>query len=93
MCGLLGRGCSGHVMKAKHKSTEKFYAVKVVNNVYDKSKRNQMLTEIRTLYHVESPWLVDFYGAYFKDHALSIVLEYCEVGSLDTIIHKVSSLQ
>lgn len=84
--GLLGRGCSGHVVRARHLRTDALYAVKLVNNVYDKAKRDQMLTEIRTLYSVESPFLVDFYGAYFKDHALSIVLEYCEAGSLDKLI-------
>ncbi|KAF1331614.1 Ste/ste7 protein kinase, partial [Globisporangium splendens] len=83
--GLIGRGCSGHVMKAQHHRAHALYAVKLVHNVYDKAKRDQMLTEIRTLYSVESPYLVDFYGAYFKDHALSLVLEYCEAGSLDKL--------
>lgn len=84
--GLLGRGCSGHVVRARHQRTNALYAVKLVNNVYDKAKRDQMLTEIRTLYSVESPFLVAFYGAYFKDHALSLVLEYCQAGSLDKVI-------
>ncbi|TYZ58544.1 hypothetical protein PybrP1_009562 [[Pythium] brassicae (nom. inval.)] len=84
--GLIGRGCSGHVVRARHQHTDALYAVKLVNNVHDKAKRDQMLTEIRTLYSVESPFLVDFYGAYFKDHALSLVLEYCEAGSLDKVI-------
>lgn len=84
--GLIGRGCSGHVMRARHRHTDTLYAVKLVNNVHDKAKRDQMLTEIRTLYSVESPYLVDFYGAYFKDHALSIVLEFCEAGSLDKLL-------
>ncbi|GLE04690.1 hypothetical protein PINS_up013669 [Pythium insidiosum] len=87
-CGLLGRGCSGHVVKARHRETQQLFAVKVVNNVYDKAKRDQMLTEIRTLYSVESPFLVDFYGAYFKDHQLSLVLEFCDVGSLDAVIQR-----
>ncbi|KAJ0409227.1 hypothetical protein P43SY_006724 [Pythium insidiosum] len=87
-CGLLGRGCSGHVVKARHRDTQQLFAVKVVNNVYDKAKRDQMLTEIRTLYSVESPFLVDFYGAYFQDHQLSLVLEFCDVGSLDAVIQR-----
>lgn len=85
-CGLIGRGCSGHVMKAKHTTTEQLYALKLVNNVYDKSKRDQMLTEIRTLYSVDSAYLVGFYGAYFSDHQLSLVLEFCAAGSLDKVI-------
>lgn len=87
-CGMLGRGCSGHVMRARHRETDALYAIKVMNNVYDKAKRDQMLTEIRTLYSVESAHLVGFYGAYFQDHALSLVLEFCDVGSLDGVIHK-----
>lgn len=85
---MIGRGCSGHVLRAKHHRTDALFAIKVVNNVYDKAKRDQMLTEIRTLYSVESPYLVEFYGAYFRDHALSLVLEYCEAGSLDQLLRK-----
>ncbi len=55
-CGLIGRGASGHVIQAKHKETNQLFAIKIVNNVHDKAKRNQMLTEIQTLYSVESPW-------------------------------------
>lgn len=82
----MGRGCSGQVFRARHRESGELFVIKVVNNVYDKAKRDQMLTEIRTLYSVESPFLVDFFGAYFKDHALSLVLEFCEAGSLDRLI-------
>ncbi|CAK4628741.1 unnamed protein product [Aphanomyces euteiches] len=84
--GLLGRGCSGTVAKAKDRRTNKFYAIKTVHNVYDKTQRDQILTEIHTLYSVRTPWLVDFHGAYFKDHALSLILQFCDRGSLDTIV-------
>ncbi|OQR88096.1 mitogen-activated protein kinase kinase [Achlya hypogyna] len=80
---LLGRGCSGNVVKAHDPKTNTFYAIKTVNNVYDKSQRHQIFTEIQTLYSLKTPWLVDFHGAYFKDHALSLILEYCDMGSLD----------
>lgn len=86
MCGLVGRGCSGQVFRARHRASGELFVIKVVNNVYDKAKRDQMLTEIRTLYSVESPFLVDFYGAYFEDHTLSLVLEFCALGSLDRLI-------
>ncbi|KAG6972627.1 hypothetical protein JG687_00001352 [Phytophthora cactorum] len=62
--------------------------VKVVTNVFDKPRRDQLLTEIRTLYGIESEHLVGFYGAYFQDHALSIVLEFCALGSLDQLLAK-----
>ncbi|OQS02976.1 hypothetical protein THRCLA_04709 [Thraustotheca clavata] len=89
---LLGRGCSGNVVKAHDSKSNKFYAIKTVNNVYDKSQRNQIITEIQTLYSIRIPWLVDFYGAYFKDQALSLILEYCDMGSLDNVVKKIGPI-
>ncbi|RLN97031.1 hypothetical protein BBJ28_00014327 [Nothophytophthora sp. Chile5] len=86
-CGLVGRGSSGQVFKARHRDSHTLlYAVKVVTNVFDKPRRDQLLTEIRTLYDIESPYLVGFYGAFFHDHALSLVLEFCALGSLDQVL-------
>ncbi|GMF42149.1 unnamed protein product [Phytophthora fragariaefolia] len=87
-CSMIGRGSSGQVFKARHCETDRLYAVKVVTNVFDKPRRDQLLTEIRTLYGIESEHLVGFYGAYFQDHALSIVLEFCAFGSLDQLLAK-----
>ncbi|KDO32600.1 STE/STE7 protein kinase [Saprolegnia parasitica CBS 223.65] len=89
---LLGRGCSGNVIKAHDPETNAFYAIKTVNNVYDKSQRNQIFTEIQTLYSLKTPWLVDFYGAYFKDHALSLILQFCDCGSLDNVVKKIGRI-
>ncbi|ETW02753.1 STE/STE7 protein kinase [Aphanomyces invadans] len=86
--GLLGRGCSGTVLKAIDRSTNTLYAIKTVHNVYDRAQRRQILTEIQTLYSVATPWLVDFYGAFFKDHALSLILQYCDRGSLDALVRQ-----
>jgi tRNA A-37 threonylcarbamoyl transferase component Bud32 len=88
MCGMIGRGSSGQVFKARHCDSSALYAVKVVTNVFDKPRRDQILTEIRTLYGIESAHLVGFYGAFFQDHALSIVLEFCALGSLDQLLAK-----
>ncbi|OWZ12986.1 STE/STE7 protein kinase [Phytophthora megakarya] len=88
ICSMIGRGSSGQVFKARHCESNTLYAVKVVTNVFDKPRRDQLLTEIRTLYGIESEHLVGFYGAYFQDHALSIVLEFCALGSLDQLLAK-----
>eukprot|EP00644_Phytophthora_capsici_P008730 jgi/Phyca11/111485/e_gw1.20.160.1 len=85
---MIGRGSSGQVFKARHCDSNVLYAVKVVTNVFDKPRRDQLLTEIRTLYGIESEHLVGFYGAYFQDHALSLVLEFCALGSLDQLLGK-----
>ncbi|RQM22060.1 hypothetical protein B5M09_005138 [Aphanomyces astaci] len=35
--------------------------------------------------------LVGFYGAYFKDQALSLILQYCDRGSLDGLVIQILS--
>ena len=88
----LGRGASGSVAKVLHKPTGNFYAVKVAYNVYNKAKRDQMLTEIKTLYSIRSPWLVTCNGAFFKDNAISLILELCDKGSLDSVVSKYGAI-
>ena len=86
----IGRGASGQVWKMIHKPSGKFYALKVLTNVYDKSKRNQLLNEIRTLYSTQCPYLIECSGAYFKNQAISVILEFCDAGSLDNVMQTVS---
>ncbi|KUF90390.1 hypothetical protein AM588_10003329 [Phytophthora nicotianae] len=46
---MIGRGSSGQVFKARHCESNALYAVKVVTNVFDKPRRDQLLTEIHQL--------------------------------------------
>ena len=57
----LGQGASGVVFSAKHKMTGEMFAVKEVN-VLDKSKRDQVVAELRIMMtHTRCPWLVTLY--------------------------------
>ena len=60
---MIGKGCSSHVMRATHKPTGTQLALKVIN-MFDKSKRDQLIKEIMVLYHADCPCLVEFYGAF-----------------------------
>ncbi|KAL3904185.1 MAG: hypothetical protein SGPRY_011385, partial [Prymnesium sp.] len=83
---VLGKGASSLVRKARHTPTQTDLAVKIVN-VFDKSKRDQLIRELRTLYSSAFPWLVAFHDCLYDDGAMYIVLEYMEGGSLADILH------
>lgn len=71
---VLGKGASSLVRKARHTPTQTDLAVKIVN-VFDKSKRDQLIRELRTLYSSAFPWLVAFHDCLYDDGAMYIVLE------------------
>ncbi|XP_059304169.1 mitogen-activated protein kinase kinase 3 isoform X2 [Lycium ferocissimum] len=86
--GAIGSGASSVVQRAIHIPTHRIIALKKIN-IFEKEKRQQLLTEIRTL--CEAPCyqgLVEFYGAFYTPDSgqISIALEYMDGGSLADII-------
>lgn len=63
---MLGRGASATVKLATHRDTGERYAVKCIN-MYDKSKRGQLVSELHTLYVSDCAALVQFFGATFHE--------------------------
>lgn len=64
--GPLGRGASGFVQKAMHLPSKKILALKVVPVDLTEKKAQQVITELRTLHQSVSPYIVGFYGAFYK---------------------------
>ncbi|XP_052197447.1 mitogen-activated protein kinase kinase 3 [Diospyros lotus] len=86
--GAIGCGASSVVQRAIHIPTHRILALKKIN-IFEKEKRQQLLTEIRTL--CEAPCyqgLVEFQGAFYTPDSgqISIALEYMDGGSLADII-------
>lgn len=46
---IIGRGCSGSVLRSRHRPTNTPLALKMIN-MYDKSKREQTMREINALF-------------------------------------------
>ncbi len=91
--GILGRGASGVVAKVIHKSSLIILALKVID-VGDKSKRSQVLRELKQLDSTRySPYIVEFYGAYYSDGQVKLALEYMNRGSLQSILHTFGPLK
>lgn len=60
-------------------------AVKVIqsNVEQDVSMRKMVLNEVRTVFQARSDHLVQFYDAFHHEGSLHLVLEYCDMGSLE----------
>ncbi|KAF3833928.1 hypothetical protein F7725_025132 [Dissostichus mawsoni] len=76
----LGEGSYGSVFKAIHKESGQVVAIK---QVPVESDLQEIIKEISIMQH---PYVVKYYGSYFKNTDLWIVMEYCGAGSVSDII-------
>lgn len=88
---VIGRGASGCVLCSRHKPTNTPLALKMIN-MFDKQKREQIIREINALFDSNCPCLVTFYGAFLRDSAVVLALEYMDGGSLENVIHQLGAI-
>lgn len=79
----LGEGSYGSVFKALHKESEQVLAIKQVPVDTD---LQEIIKEISIMQQCDSPYVVKYYGSYFKNTDLWIVMEYCGAGSVSDIM-------
>ncbi|KAI4463395.1 serine/threonine-protein kinase tao [Holotrichia oblita] len=79
----LGEGSYGSVYKALHKESEQVVAIKQVPVDTD---LQEIIIEISFMQQCDSPYIVKYYGSYFKNTDLWIVMEYCGIGSVSDVI-------
>lgn len=89
----LGRGNYGTVSKVLHKPTGVLMAMKEVRLELDESKFTQILMELDVLHKCQSPFIVDFYGAFFVEGAVYMCIENMDGGSLDKVYEKDVGIQ
>ena len=63
MGDMIGRGSSSVVLHGVHGPTGTILALKIIN-LFDKSRREQLIREIMTLYDAQCPNLITCYGAF-----------------------------
>ncbi|XP_078508043.1 serine/threonine-protein kinase 4 [Lissotriton helveticus] len=81
----LGEGSYGSVFKAIHKETGQIVAIK---QVPVESDLQEIIKEISIMQQCDSPHVVKYYGSYFKNTDLWIVMEYCGAGSVSDIVRQ-----
>lgn len=79
----IGRGSYGSVYKALHKESGQVLAIKQVPVDTD---LQEIIKEISIMQQCDSPFIVKYYGSYFKNTDLWIVMEYCGAGSVADIM-------
>ncbi|NP_001090317.1 serine/threonine kinase 4 L homeolog [Xenopus laevis] len=79
----LGEGSYGSVYKASHKETSQIVAIK---QIPVESDLQEIIKEIAIMQQCDSPHVVKYYGSYFKNTDLWIVMEFCGGGSVSDII-------
>ncbi|CRL02512.1 CLUMA_CG015118, isoform A [Clunio marinus] len=79
----LGEGSYGSVYKAKHKESDQIVAIKQVPVDTD---LQEIIKEISIMQQCDSPYVVKYYGSYFKNTDLWIIMEYCGAGSVSDIM-------
>ncbi|KAF9955554.1 hypothetical protein BGZ65_003317 [Modicella reniformis] len=81
----LGKGQYGTVQKVYHKPTMVTMAMKETRLELDQSKLNSILMELDVLHKSQSPYIVDFYGAFFIETCVYYCMEFMDAGSLDKL--------
>ncbi|CAG9759603.1 unnamed protein product [Ceutorhynchus assimilis] len=79
----LGEGSYGSVYKALHKESGQVLAIKQVPVDTD---LQEIIKEISIMQQCDSSFVVKYYGSYFKNTDLWIVMEYCGAGSVSDIM-------
>ncbi|XP_055378323.1 serine/threonine-protein kinase 4 [Condylostylus longicornis] len=79
----LGEGSYGSVYKALHKESSSVVAIKLVPV---ESDLHEIIKEISIMQQCDSPYVVRYYGSYFKQYDLWICMEYCGAGSVSDIM-------
>ena len=75
----LGRGASSKVFKAVHKSTNTQVAIKVMQ-LGLRSVRHQLYKELQAYAKLRSNHIVQYYGAFFDQQAIHLVMELMDAG-------------
>jgi mitogen-activated protein kinase kinase len=90
----LGEGAGGAVTKCVLKGGKTIFALKIITTNPDPAIKKQILRETKFNKYCTSEHICRYYGA-FEDPAtatISIAMEFCEGGSLDSIYREVKKL-
>jgi len=85
----LGRGAYGVVEKVKHSKTNTIMAVKRITATQNSTETKMLLMDLQTLRRSDCPYIVDFYGAMFRQGDVMICMEVMDI-SLDKLYRRVT---
>eukprot|EP01117_Protostelium_nocturnum_P008819 TRINITY_DN3161_c0_g1_i1.p1 TRINITY_DN3161_c0_g1~~TRINITY_DN3161_c0_g1_i1.p1 ORF type:complete len:870 (-),score=446.13 TRINITY_DN3161_c0_g1_i1:272-2881(-) len=99
---IVGEGSFGSVWKARYKPSNKIFAIKIMktNGNHDDSSsgsssiseenNEEIQKEINILKRMKHENIVAYWGAIPSPEGLWIVMDYCQIGSLDDLMNKLN---
>jgi mitogen-activated protein kinase kinase len=92
--GSLGEGAGGSVSRCILKGGKTVFALKIITTNPDPDVKKQIVRELSFNKDCASDHICQYYGAYHDDSTgtISIAMEFCEGGSLDSVYREVKKL-
>lgn len=87
LSGIVSRSAEEEASAAKSqdKLSGVVMAMKEIRLELDEKKFSQIIMELDILHRCISPFIIDFYGAFFQEGAVYICVEYMDGGSIDKL--------
>lgn len=92
--GPLGEGAGGAVTRCQLDGGKTVFALKIITTSPDPDVKKQILRELKFNKNCTSDYICKYYGAFMdkSSSTISIAMEFCEGGSLDSIYREVKKL-
>lgn len=92
--GGLGEGAGGAVTRCRLEGCKTLFALKVITTDPNPEVIKQVKRELEFNKECESEWICKYYGKFIdiKNATISIAMEFCEGGSLDSVYREVKKL-
>lgn len=92
---VLGKGSFAYVVLCRRLSTNKYYAMKVVNKqgLLDHKRVQDVFTERNVLTRLSHPYLLKLHWTFQSEHKLFFVMDYMPGGDLDKYMNSVPKKQ
>lgn len=92
--GPLGEGAGGAVTRCLLDGGKTVFALKIITTSPDPDVKKQILRELKFNKNCTSDYICKYYGAFMdkSSSTISIAMEFCEGGSLDSIYREVKKL-
>jgi serine/threonine protein kinase len=87
---VIGQGSCGIVNAGRHIPSGTLLAIKVSCtqsiNIYERDRRRQLENDLKVLDGYNSPYLVRYYGAFFNEGTVKVVMELMDFGSVRRLL-------
>ncbi|CCW64302.1 unnamed protein product [Phytomonas sp. EM1] len=92
---VLGKGSFAYVVLCRRISTNKYYAMKVVNKqgLLDQKRIQDVFTERNVLMRMGHPYLLKLHWTFQSEHKVFFVMDYMPGGDLDRYMNSVPNKQ